>query len=98
MRTPHPTKVSKDKNPSRKITIRVHDCRFFIKGEDPGPHLLAIGYMPDGEELVRGTIRAGHSPSVQADAAAELAGWIKKHRPGWGIETTPSEGVILHER
>lgn len=59
---------------------------------------MAIGYTPSVEELVRGTIRAGHSPSVQADAAAEVAGWIKKHHPGWNIETTPSEGVVIQGR
>lgn len=91
-------KAPKTKNPPVKITIRVHDCRLSIKEEDPGPHLIAIGYTPRGEELVRGTIRAGHSPSVQAAAVAEVAVWIRKHRPGWDIETAHDENVVIQER
>jgi hypothetical protein len=81
------------------ITICVHDCRVIIKGEDPGPHLVAIGYMSNGEELSRSNIRAGHSPSVRAEAVAEVVAWLKKYRPGWDIETAPPDkNVVIHER
>lgn len=77
------------------ITIRVHAVRVFdLDGEDRGPHLQAVGYMPSGQELTRGSILAGHSPSVQASAVKETADWLRKHRPGWDIESLPGEGVL----
>ena len=80
------------------ITIRVHDVHVSVKDENPGPHLMAIGYMPDGQELIRGRIYAGHAPSVQFAAVAEVASWLRKHRPGWDIATLPGEGVVPHTR
>ena len=77
------------------ITIRVHAVRVLDhENNDRGPHLQAVGYMPSGQELTRGTILAGHSPSVQAAAVKETADWIRKHRSGWDIASLPGEGVL----
>lgn len=74
------------KSVAMTITIRIHDVRVVAKGEDRGPHLQAIGYMPSGQELIRGVILAGHSPSVRADAVADVVDWLLKHRPGWAVD------------
>lgn len=85
------------------ITIRVHNVRVFLVKEsasvkntlgDDGPHLQAIGYMPSGQELIRSAIHAGHSPSVQAAAVADVTSWLRANRKGWDIMTLPGEGVI----
>jgi hypothetical protein len=85
------------------ITIRVHNVRVTLVKENDmvkntltsdGPHLQAIGYMPGGQVLIQSAIRAGHSPSVQADAVREIASWLHTHRKGWDIETLPGEGVV----
>ena len=58
--------------------------------------MMAVGYMPGGQELIRGGVHAGHAPSVQSAAIAEISSWLRKHRPGWDIETLPGEGVVPH--
>ena len=77
------------------VTIRVHSVRVYDhEGNDRGLHLQAVGYMPSGQVLTRGSIFAGHSPSVQATAVKETADWLRRHRPGWNIESLPGEGVL----
>lgn len=77
------------------ITICVHNCRVRIKGKDPGPHLVAIGYMPSGEELIKSKILAGHAPSVQDAAIADVVAWLQEHRPGWDITTAPPDKDVV---
>lgn len=78
------------------ITIRVYAVRVIgPDGDDMGPHLMARGFLPGGQILIDGRICAGHAPSVQSEAVAEVSAWLRKHRPDWNIETLPGEGVIV---
>jgi hypothetical protein len=63
------------------ITVKVHG----VRNRNGRLLLQARGYMPNGQELIRGAIHEGHDAFTQGAAVTEVCNWIRDNRPGFEL-------------